>query len=51
MRHALDAAELKFSSLSAQVAVAEWRWAMAKEQSERLVHELTVLSLSILSCA
>jgi hypothetical protein len=44
-RWARVAAEGKVSSLAAKVAMGEQRWEAAKEQRERLVHELTLLSL------
>jgi hypothetical protein len=45
-RQAQDAAEGIFMSLWAKAAVAEWRWAVAEEQCEHLVHEHPLLSLS-----
>jgi hypothetical protein len=45
VRRARAVAEEKVSSLVAGVAMADWGWEAAKEQCERLVHELTLLSI------
>jgi hypothetical protein len=44
-----DVVKEKFSSLVAKAAVAEQRRVAIEEQCERLVHELTLLSLWVLS--
>jgi hypothetical protein len=44
-RQAQDVAKEKFLSLVSKAATAEWRWVATEEQCERLVHELTLMSL------